>query len=97
MEEAEGLGDGAAGGQQSTRLVVGVCSSSGHVRVLQLLQQRQPNPLQSAHGTASASWQVETCLGAVQLPGEVFSSPVLAAGFMVLGCRDDHLYCLRCS
>lgn len=29
------------------------------------------------------------------LPGEVFSSPVAAAGCTFIGCRDNHLYCVR--
>jgi hypothetical protein len=32
---------------------------------------------------------------AAVLPGEIFSSPVAAGGYVVLGCRDDHLYCLQ--
>jgi acyl-CoA synthetase len=30
-----------------------------------------------------------------QLPGEVFSSPVFVDSWVLLGCRDDHLYCLK--
>jgi outer membrane protein assembly factor BamB len=29
------------------------------------------------------------------LPGEVFSSPVFVDSWVLLGCRDDHLYCLK--
>lgn len=32
---------------------------------------------------------------AVLLPGEVFSSPVFFNDIVVVGCRDDHLYCLH--
>lgn len=31
----------------------------------------------------------------VHLPGEVFSSPVFFNDIVVVGCRDDHLYCLN--
>lgn len=29
----------------------------------------------------------------VELPGEVFSSPVVASAALIVGCRDDYLYC----
>ena len=31
-------------------------------------------------------------LGSVRLPGEVFSSPVVREGRIVVGCRDDKVY-----
>ena len=31
-------------------------------------------------------------LGSVRLPGEVFSSPVVREGCIVVGCRDDKVY-----
>lgn len=31
----------------------------------------------------------------LQLPGEVFSSPVVYRGCIYVGCRDNNLYCLR--
>ena len=31
-------------------------------------------------------------LGSVRLPGEVFSSPVVREGRIVVGCRDDRVY-----
>lgn len=34
-------------------------------------------------------------VGAVQMPADTFSAPVAFGPFLVLGCRDDHLYCLR--
>jgi acyl-CoA synthetase len=36
-----------------------------------------------------------TAATSVQLPGEVFSSPVFVDSWVLLGCRDDHLYCLK--
>jgi len=33
-------------------------------------------------------------LGTTQLPGAVFSSAALCTGRVVVGCRDDFLYCL---
>lgn len=29
------------------------------------------------------------------LPGEIFSSPVMIGGRMFVGCRDDYLHCLE--
>ena len=36
-------------------------------------------------------------VGSTQLPGEVFSSPVIMGDRIVVGCRDDYVYCLRIS
>ena len=36
-------------------------------------------------------------LGSVRLPGEVFSSPVVVDNLIVVGCRDDCVYCIECG
>ena len=33
-------------------------------------------------------------IAAAVFPGELFSRPVAACGYVLLGCRDDYLYCL---
>lgn len=35
-------------------------------------------------------------LGSVRLPGEVFSSPVVVDSHILIGCRDDCIYCIEC-
>lgn len=32
-------------------------------------------------------------LGSIRLPGEVFSSPVIVGDHLIVGCRDDFVYC----
>ncbi|XP_071786439.1 beta-alanine-activating enzyme-like [Asterias amurensis] len=36
-------------------------------------------------------------IASCQLPGEVFSSPVVVGDYLVVGCRDDYVYCLEIS
>lgn len=31
----------------------------------------------------------------IQLPGEVFSSPIIYEGSVYIGCRDNNLYCIQ--
>jgi acyl-CoA synthetase len=31
----------------------------------------------------------------MDLPGEIFSSPVMIGGRIFVGCRDDYLHCLE--
>lgn len=30
----------------------------------------------------------------LELPGELFSSPIMVGGRIFVGCRDDHVYCI---
>ena len=36
-------------------------------------------------------------IGQFQLPGHVFSSPVSTGNAVIVGCRDDNVYCLEVS
>ena len=36
-------------------------------------------------------------LGHLRLPGDVFSSPVAVGSEIVVGCRDDNVYCIQVS
>ena len=36
-------------------------------------------------------------IGRTQLPGEIFSSPVIVGDRIVVGCRDDNVYCIEIS
>ena len=48
--------------------------------------------------TAGLLYTLSIKTGAVvsqlQLPGEIFSSPVALNNRLVVGCRDDYLYCM---
>lgn len=35
-------------------------------------------------------------LSSIRLPGEVFSSPVVVDNHILVGCRDDCIYCIEC-
>ena len=49
----------------------------------------------SASGAlAVLRWPGASVAAGAQLPAESFSAPVVFDGRIVLGCRDDHLYCL---
>lgn len=34
-------------------------------------------------------------LGSFELPGNIFSSPVVVDSCILVGCRDDHVYCIE--
>ena len=36
-------------------------------------------------------------LGSMRLPGEVFSSPAVVENLILVGCRDDNVYCIECA
>lgn len=35
--------------------------------------------------------------GSLKLPGQVFSSPAMSDNLIVVGCRDNYLYCIECA
>ena len=36
-------------------------------------------------------------MGSMRLPGEVFSSPAVVDNLILVGCRDDNVYCIECA
>lgn len=77
-----------------------VCSSDGAVDVLTVQDGAfgmEADLLSSDSGVATegVAPQAVTTTAQTLLPGEVFSSPVFLDEWLLLGCRDDHLYCLR--
>ena len=36
-------------------------------------------------------------LGSLSLPGQVFSSAAVVNNHILVGCRDNHIYCIKCS
>ncbi|KAF3324829.1 acyl-activating enzyme 19 [Carex littledalei] len=75
--------------QLSDRLAC-VCSSSGRVHVLRI----KSTPRVKDDETSEESSLVQG-FAERDLPGEIFSSPVMIEGRMFVGCRDDYLHCLE--
>jgi len=57
-------------------------------------QQADPSASSAQSPTPTAS-SAPSVVARVQMPGEAFSSPVGVGGWLLLGCRDDALHCLR--
>jgi hypothetical protein len=95
-----GVVGGSTGGGSTCGQVV-VCSTDGTVSVLQLQQDQAIEGEDPARllGDQQQELQAESCRAVMQqsvvVPGEVFSSPVVLDGLLVLGCRDDFLYCIK--
>jgi hypothetical protein len=57
--------------------------------------QQEAAALRSAPSSIRAARLAEVgCRGTVQMPAATYSAPVAFGQCVVLGCRDDHLYCL---
>lgn len=65
-----------------------VCSTNGAVDTLQL------QPCDASTDTGGPRLLSAVRGHRVMLPGEGFSSPVAVRPWLVVGCRDDYLYCL---
>ncbi|KAJ0964374.1 hypothetical protein J5N97_029496 [Dioscorea zingiberensis] len=72
--------------------LVCICSSVGSVHVLKV----SPDIKERRHNQAGDS---ETPLvqefAVMNLPGDIFSSPVMIGGRIFMGCRDDYVHCLN--
>lgn len=75
-----------------TRLAC-ICSSSGSIHVLRI----------TTNIFRGEGHQEETIdnfplvqkFASIELPGDVFSSPVMISGRIYVGCRDDKLHCIE--
>lgn len=89
----------------AARTEVVVCSSTGHVELFSICNHHMPPaPAPDSDGSTAADIagkaEIPNVTGirhicGVTLPGELFSSPVFVDQWVLMGCRDDHLYCLR--
>ncbi|PRQ56503.1 putative L-aminoadipate-semialdehyde dehydrogenase transcription factor WD40-like family [Rosa chinensis] len=68
------------------RRVVCVCSSSGSMLLIQV-------NLDATEGASPVNFIVEE-FARLELPGDVFSSPVMIGGRIFVGCRDDYVHCI---
>ena len=72
----------------------GVRITAGHSHAAQ----QGAAPIACSLGERTSAEHVDVrCSGAVRLSSETFAAPMAFERLVVLGCRDDHLYCLRWS
>ncbi|KAH0469757.1 hypothetical protein IEQ34_001315 [Dendrobium chrysotoxum] len=70
-------------------LLACICSSSGRIHVLRI----HPNAKQERAAGVPGNQLVEE-FAILHLPGDTFSSPVMIAGRIFVGCRDDYVHCV---
>jgi len=68
-----------------------VCSSSGKIHVLRINSKTKQE--RSLHGEVHQSEMVQE-FAAMDLPGDIFSSPVMINGRIFVSCRDDFVHCI---
>lgn len=66
-----------------------VCTSSGKVHVISI--RADPKQEQASKGVKH---ELVQGLASIDLPGDIFSSPLMVSGRIFVGCRDDRLHCL---
>ncbi|KAJ0964414.1 hypothetical protein J5N97_029536 [Dioscorea zingiberensis] len=72
--------------------LVCICSSVGSVHVLKV----SPDIKERRHNQAGDSeTPLVQVLAVMNLPGDIFSSPVMIGGRIFVGCRDDYVHCLN--
>lgn len=69
-----------------------ICSSSGCLYVLRVHLHPRKEIKQPSMDTVSLT--VEE-FAKMELPGDIFSSPVMIGGHVYVGCRDDYVHCLK--
>jgi len=67
-----------------------VCTSSGKVHVIRIRADAKPE--QAGEGVIYE--ELVQGLASIDLPGDIFSSPLMVGGRIFVGCRDDRLHCL---
>jgi acyl-CoA synthetase len=71
-------------------VLLAVATTAGDVFVIET-----PQLCADDDASAAASVVLPLIVAAARLPGEAFSAPVMHAGALLLGCRDDWLYSLQ--
>ncbi|KAJ8499034.1 hypothetical protein OPV22_009586 [Ensete ventricosum] len=69
-----------------------ICGSSGSVHVIRISTEPKRGA-STADGGPPQTPMVEE-FARMDLPGDVFSSPVMIGGRIFLGCRDDYVHCI---
>ncbi|KAF8775730.1 hypothetical protein HU200_004282 [Digitaria exilis] len=67
-----------------------VCTSSGKVHVIRI----RADAKQEQAGEGVKHEELVQGLATIDLPGDIFSSPLMVGGRIFVGCRDDRLHCL---
>eukprot|EP00257_Ricinus_communis_P018927 XP_015577767.1 putative acyl-activating enzyme 19 isoform X2 [Ricinus communis] len=70
----------------SDRLVC-VCATSGSIHLLRISLDVVGKPNQSSKSVVQE-------IARLELPGDIFSSPVMIGGRIFVGCRDDYVHCI---
>ncbi|XP_025811498.1 putative acyl-activating enzyme 19 isoform X2 [Panicum hallii] len=70
-----------------------VCTSSGKVHVIRI----RADAKQEQAGEGVKYEELVQGLASIDLPGDIFSSPLMVGGRIFAGCRDDRLHCLTVS
>ncbi|XP_066375809.1 putative acyl-activating enzyme 19 isoform X5 [Miscanthus floridulus] len=69
-----------------------ICTSSGKVHVIGIRADARYNQEQAGEGVKSE--ELVQGVASIDLPGDIFSSPLMVGGRIFVGCRDDRLHCL---
>ncbi|OQU75702.1 hypothetical protein SORBI_3010G009200 [Sorghum bicolor] len=69
-----------------------ICTSSGKVHVIRIRADAKYNQEQAGEGVKSE--ELVQGVASIDLPGDIFSSPLMVSGRIFVGCRDDRLHCL---
>ncbi|MQL92550.1 hypothetical protein Taro_025186 [Colocasia esculenta] len=68
--------------------LVCICSSSGSIRVVRIKADTVLRTRRHAQDVEGVTLVEE--VARMDLPGDIFSSPVMVGGLIFMGCRDDH-------
>lgn len=66
-----------------------ICTSSGKVHVIKIRADAKQEKVDG-----SVNDDLVQGFAAIDLPGDIFSSPLMVGGRIFVGCRDDRLHCL---
>ncbi|KAJ1257604.1 hypothetical protein BS78_10G008800 [Paspalum vaginatum] len=66
-----------------------ICTSSGKVQVIRIRADAKQELADEG-----VKYELVQGLASIELPGDIFSSPLMVGGRIFVGCRDDQLYCL---